>query len=432
MTRPCVVLHAAAHLGGGVGRALLAVARSHRDKGLPIRHIFACHEGPENPQFVDRLLAEGFEVHAPVTPAALDELAAEADLVQLDWWHHPRQCAWLVKTRVKTRLIVWAHTSGLHVPAIPDAFVRRPHAFLFTTAASMAGGNWPGVGSVECIPSTGGFDDFPPAQRRASRQSLRYGFIGSLSPAKLHPDFVNYIEAIEHPGFVLDCYGDVSSAPAFRRAAAQQGSRLRFRGYSRQPGAVLRDLDVFIYLLNPEHYGTTENALLEAMACGVVPIVMDNPVERAIVRHGETGWIIRSRRALRDVIERMNDRPDERRKMSAAASRYVRANFALGKTSDALARCYARVLGQAKRPHHMADVFGATPADWLLTGLGRYRSLLEHGSARTGLAERRQHSFLYASTKSSPFHFQRCFPDDVRIREWTRDLEADMAVAAAA
>ncbi len=430
MTRDYTVLHVAAHLGGGVGRALLAVARAHRARGRQIRHIFACHEVPTNSQFVDQLRDDGFEVHAPANARVLNRLVAAADLVQVDWWHHPRQCAWLVGTRTPMRTVVWAHTSGLHVPAIPPAFVRSVDAFLLTAPASTAGR---GCDSAECIPSAGGFDDFPIVRRRRpQRDGLRYGYLGSLSPAKLHPSFVDFIRAVDVPGFAVDCYGDLSGVLEFQQAAARHASLFRLHGYAHTPASVLRDLDVFIYLLNPEHYGTTENALLEAMASGVVPIVMDNPVESAIVRHRETGWIINSPDELRQVVRRLNGQPDERRKMARAASSFVRRTYAPERTADALARCYERLLGRPKRRYELANVFGNTPAEWLLTGLGDYRSLIENGLHRSAASARLQHSFLYAKTKSSPFHFHRCFPGDPQIRAWTRGLESDLAVAAAA
>ena len=35
--------------------------------------------------------------------------------------------------------------------------------------------------------------------------------------------------------------------------------------------------DIFAYPLNPNHYGTAEQVLQEAMAAGVVPVVFNNP-----------------------------------------------------------------------------------------------------------------------------------------------------------
>jgi glycosyltransferase involved in cell wall biosynthesis len=53
----------------------------------------------------------------------------------------------------------------------------------------------------------------------------------------------------------------------------------------------LAEIDVFGCPLRPDHYGTCEQVLGEAMAAGVVPVVMDNPCESEIVISGVTGLI---------------------------------------------------------------------------------------------------------------------------------------------
>ena len=57
---------------------------------------------------------------------------------------------------------------------------------------------------------------------------------------------------------------------------------LDFRGYTTDVASELRAINVMAYLLNPQHYGTAENALLEAMTMGIVPVVLDNPAERKL------------------------------------------------------------------------------------------------------------------------------------------------------
>ena len=47
----------------------------------------------------------------------------------------------------------------------------------------------------------------------------------------------------------------------------------------------LSKFDVFAYPLNPNHYGTAEQVLQEAMAAGIVPVVMNNPAEKILVKH---------------------------------------------------------------------------------------------------------------------------------------------------
>ncbi len=71
-------------------------------------------------------------------------------------------------------------------------------------------------------------------------------------------------------------------------AAMRDPSRVVLAGHAADPRAVLEMSGIFLYLLDPHHYGTAENALVEAMSLGVVPIVLANPCEQAIVTHGVT------------------------------------------------------------------------------------------------------------------------------------------------
>jgi len=44
--------------------------------------------------------------------------------------------------------------------------------------------------------------------------------------------------------------------------------RIEFCGETAEPAAALSDADIFFYPLQPDHYGTAENALIEAMSLG--------------------------------------------------------------------------------------------------------------------------------------------------------------------
>ena len=146
---------------------------------------------------------------------------------------------------------------------------------------------------------------------------------------------------------------------------------LEFLGYRNDVASELAQLDVLIYLLNPCHYGTAENTLLEAMAMGVVPVVLDNPAERHLVRHGETGLVVAGPGAFAEALRRLAERPDQRRSLGDAASTDVRTRFAVSHTVEALHRHYRAVLGEVKRTWDFRSIFGDTPAQWFRSCQGR-------------------------------------------------------------
>ena len=44
--------------------------------------------------------------------------------------------------------------------------------------------------------------------------------------------------------------------------------RISFAAQTAEPAAALSEADIFFYPLQPDHYGTAENALIEAMSLG--------------------------------------------------------------------------------------------------------------------------------------------------------------------
>lgn len=425
-----VVLHIGAHLGGGIGRVLSRIAQHRRSFGSWVEEIFVCFEKPQNRLHADRIIESGARLVVAPSSAELAELTAAADVIQLEWWHHPRLAGWMAEqAELRARLVVWAHVSGLHYPAIPIAFTHLPHAFLLTSSASLhalSNDPTPRRNILEVISSTGGFDDFPFPEPKTRNGDLRFGYLGSLNPAKMHPDMASFIAGIDRPGFTVNFYGDPSVNPAMQLIASGS-SQIRLHGHTDQPDQALQGLDVLLYLLNPTHYGTTENALLEAMACGVVPIVLNNTVESSIVQHGETGLIVDSPRSFAEAVAYLSDHPDVQRRLSAACSDAIRKRYSVPKTVHELDQVYEAVMAKPKTQFDFQAVFGTTPADWLLSCAGDYTWCFDPDEEEAWRTDRRLQCFLYERSKSSAFHFQAHFPNDARLSRWAAMLERDLA-----
>lgn len=425
------LLHVTAHLGGGVGKVLSRLVGESARRQDGIRHTVACLERPEKAQFVDHLRACGGELVVCPDWAELDRLVRRADLVQLEWWHHPVVAGWLGAGELPAmRLVVWSHVSGLHPPVIPPAFAAAPHRFLFTSPCSWEQPGMAGLDErvrqrIDVVHSSGGFDDLPQLPERAGDRPLQTGYLGTLNFAKLHPDLLDYLAAVRLPGFRLALVGDPTTATELLAQSEARGlsGRLEPRGYRADVAVELAGFDLLAYLLNPLHYGTTENALLEAMAMGVVPLVLDNPAERALVRHGETGLIVNGPAAFADALDHLAADAGERRRLSVNAAREVRRRFAIGHTADQLLGHYRAVLGEERRVFDFRPIFGETPAEWFRACQGSEARRFPDDDLDIEMP--RGPHFLYEQTKSSVFHFRDCFPDDARLARWARRLEAE-------
>jgi glycosyltransferase involved in cell wall biosynthesis len=316
-------------------------------------------------------------------------------------------------------------------PVIPPAFALYPHRFLFTSPCSWEHPDLRALrdsaeGKIDVVFSAGGFDDLPPPSDRKDRHAPQFGYLGTLNFAKLHPDILDFLAAVRLPEFRLTLVGDPTCAAELSTQAVSRGlaGRLDFRGYRADVGAELADFDVLVYLLNPLHYGTTENALLEAMAMGVVPVVLDNPAERHLVAHGQTGLIVNDPPGFADAIEWLAHHPEERQRLAANAAKTVRKRFSTTLVADQLDRHYRAVLMEEKRSYDFRPIFGGEPADWFLACQGQEAwrfSDQELPPAPVGP------HFLYEATKSSVFHYLNEFPDDKRLTKWAQQLQAPRA-----
>jgi len=425
------LLHITAHLGGGVGKVLAGVIMesTHRQDG--VHHVVACLDAPEKRHFIDQLRSYGGEVLIRPSRHRLTQEITRADLVQLEWWHHPLVAGWMCAGVLPPmRLLVWSHVSGLHPPEIPPQFASAPHRFLFTSPCSWEHPSLAAIQSqlterVGVVFSSGGFDEFPPPPKRSPRESLRVGYVGTLNFAKLHPQLLDFVAAVRLPNFSMTLVGDPTTGADLMTQAVKMGlsSRLMLRGYRTDVAAELVSLDVMAYLLNPLHYGTTENALLEAMAMGVVPIVLDNPAERHLVRHGETGLIVNSPASFADAINWLAAHPADCARLSVNACCFVRGRFAVSRTVDELNLHYQAVLREEKRTFDFRPIFGTEPADWFRACQGT-EAWRFGGDASPRTPTDRGPDFLYERSKSSVFHYRSVYETDERLARWAQQLEA--------
>lgn len=428
------ILHITAHLGGGVGKVISRLVEKSKYQQDSVEHTIACLDSPEKNQFIQYIQQHGGKLLICPSRKILDTQIAKSDIVQLEWWHHPVVAGWLCSDVLPPmRLLVWSHVSGLYPPKIPIDFVKNSHRFLFTSPCSLLDLNFrvldPEISKkIGVVFSSGGFDNLPNIPIRLSNELLQVGYVGTLNFAKLHPQLLDFLAAVNLPGFRLHLVGDPTTGADLLEQAATNGilERLDIRGYTTNVAAELARFDVLAYLLNPLHYGTTENALLEAMAMGVVPIVLNNPTERYLVRHGETGLVVDSPTAFANALAHLANRPEERLRLSMNASREVRTRFSIQRTVNMLLSPYQKILEDEKRPFDFRPIFGITPADWFLAcqGADYWRFPDNEISDDQFVKADRGPHYLYEKTKSSVFHYRDIYPNDRRLQYWARRLEA--------
>lgn len=314
------ILHIAAHLGGGIGKAHAAIAGA-----LPrgIEQTFLLLEEPIDRRHTDALALGGARVIVDRDPGRIRALALQSDIVQLEYWGHPLlndYAPFGFVAGVKT--VCWSHVSGLFPPALP-AFPRIDRLVL-TSDISLAMVPPAMRGSTSVINSGFGFSGVSSRSRRLRRKPAIV-YLGTIDFKKMHRGIFEAVDAFDDEmdeGLPpVSLWGHISQEVVSCTAAMRHPERIALRGHTLDPVSALADADIFFYPLRRGHYGTGENALVEAMTMGLVPVVLDNPAETKIVDHGTSGFVAHSIDECVSFLKRLVQSPSLCEQMGMNAAR---------------------------------------------------------------------------------------------------------------
>jgi glycosyltransferase involved in cell wall biosynthesis len=164
-------------------------------------------------------------------------------------------------------------------------------------------------------------------------QAPLVGFVGRLIPDKGLGRLLEAVGALSaselRPQVLVAGDGPERDRLEAAASAAGLGSRARFVGFRADAERIYPLLDLFVF---PSTYSEgMPNVVLEAMACGV-PVVAHRMLQtEAMLRHGETGWLVdcTSRERLAEAIQDLLRDRERGRALGEAAREHVRARHDL-------------------------------------------------------------------------------------------------------
>lgn len=353
------VLHIAPHLGAGVGRVLRnTIDEFSRQGPTDHSHSIVCFE-TANASARKWGLEAGVAIAGSVWPESdsLSRRVSDADIVHVHFWNHPLTYRFLVSGALpEHRSVMWAYINGHDAPQlIPRGVLAYPDIFVFSTAYSeeMPGGLHVGQEGkkvdIRTVFMSSGYGHVRNTDR-VPHAAFNIGYLGTVDYCKLHRDYVKLCSQVQIPGvkFVV-CGGDQHAQLQLEVDGAGLSDRFTIKGPVQDVCAEYATFDLFGYPLAPGHYGTGEQVLIEAMACGVVPVVLDNGPERYIVKDGRTGVVAKTGAEYVKAIESLYADANRRIQMGSNARRYVRENYGVEKTVTAWRNIYRDVLKLPRR-----------------------------------------------------------------------------------
>lgn len=425
MSRTAVqVLHILPHAGGGVGAVLRALLRAETASRSLHSHRVASLE-TLNAQTQACLDTLGIASLSCADDAMLAAWVAAADVVVLHWWNHPLLMRLLTRGLAPSRLILWSHVNGYAVPQafFPELFIAADMV-AFASEASLDAPVVRGLSpdartKLRVIRSCAGV---PAGAEKPTPKTppFRFGYLGTVEPAKMHPAFLTLCAeaGLDTPCLVAGGNGHDN----LLRQACQAALADRFEifGPVADPKTIMQRLHVFAYPLAPGHYGTGEQVLVEAMAYGCVPVVLDNPPERALIRHGVTGLVARTGEEFSAFVRLLANDSGLRRTLAAGGHAFVMDHCPIERSQQAFGELFEELLERAKMPHRvdLAPVDGIRPESpfhLFLAACGQ----AEEGSMALAIAQGKTvaavPSFFSYATRGAPAHYLRFLGDDVHL-----------------
>jgi glycosyltransferase involved in cell wall biosynthesis len=226
-------------------------------------------------------------------------------------------------------------------------------------------------------------------------------YLGTVDFVKMHPGFFDVIDALPSPVHAAIWGGfEPGGEVAGRVASMRHPDRIRLMGQTSDPRAALSRSRIFFYPLRPDHYGTAENALIEAMSLGLVPVVLANPAECAIIRQGQTGFIAGSIAECGEIIEMLLADPARVADVGVKAREAAATAFTPKRSAHQFVDLWSELMLEPKRQHEFRRITGDTPRAWFEA------TQFQSGEARDGVADSGKLS------KGTLSHFRAAFPDD--------------------
>jgi glycosyltransferase involved in cell wall biosynthesis len=400
------ILHLTAHLGGGVGKAHAALAGA---MPLPFRQTYLLFEEPRDRRYIAAIEKAGKHVKVARDLAEVAARVEQTDIVQFEFWNHPKLFECLARTEFPPmRSVFWSHVSGLYKPVIQPEFLTAADRFVFTTPASLEIPAVRALGAearkrLGVIGSAFGFYA-PTAGTEPVPTADPIVYLGTVDFIKMNPGFFDVVDALAGEDVRATVWGayDPCGDVVQKARAMRHPERVRLMGQTADPQTALAGARIFFYPLQPEHYGTAENVLVEAMSLGLVPVVLANPAEIAIVSQGETGFICDSLEDARQTIEMLLASPERIAKVGENARLTASRAFTPYRAARQFTALWSALAEEEKHHHDFRAITGQTPCDWYRnTQFGPGETLVEEDApAQIGQA------------KGTKAHFQAAFPDD--------------------
>jgi glycosyltransferase involved in cell wall biosynthesis len=313
------ILHVTTHLGGGLGKVVVALARE-LDSYNTILTLTQTEKHIDIPSSV------GYHMNC-ILPYSLDDTIKSNDIIIIHYYNHRLINELLSRPLPPCRLVFWHHRNE----PTPESVINFPDRFINVS---------PVQGQGEYIWSTRGVDEFLKIKPEP-HTGFNIGYVGTVDWKKIHPEFLEMCYGVDIPDAHFIVVGE-------NNLGVTSDDRITFVGHVDDIRPYLARMDMFGYPLRQDHYGTAEQVLGEAMAAGVVPVVLDNPSER-LIAWGNGGYVCDNENEYMGTLSRLREYPHQRALNADCCRIYARKLYSLDTMISRWDKVFEEMMSEPKR-----------------------------------------------------------------------------------
>jgi glycosyltransferase involved in cell wall biosynthesis len=433
------ILHITTHLGGGVGAVLLETLKSHQNDSEWQHEIIVFEELSDS----EKKHFKGFHKHILRTRdhEIIQKKISQSDIIQIEWWNHPLIYLFLLKFPFpKCRISVCSHISGFHRPQIiTKNVVNFSDIFLATTKATLEidllqeSKNIGLKNKIEVINYPMNFQKFKIFQKKDS-STFNIGYVGTLDYSKLHRNFLSIASKINIPNSKFILCGEDIDDKIYQESLGFSKARFVFNGLVENIVPIYEQLDVLGYPLNPNHYGTGEQVIREAMFLELPIVAFNNPCERSIIKNGFNGLLVRTEKEYVKAIESLYNNKRLGITLGKNARHSVLTQLNPDRVFNELGEKYSRLLAKNKsKKNFLFSILEFNKSDDIDLGailfiesLGHEKSIFLESFVPQSEASKKTADIeisnceigLRSKNKGGLFQYLRYFPDDKNLNYW--------------
>ena len=389
-------------------------------------------EQPEKTEIVSQARQKGITVFICLSGHELKDKIKEADIVIVNWWDHPLMIKFLVDfSDIPCRLVAWIHINGCTYPYLPFDFLDHFDYIFFTTKYSYENPFWD---MEQCskikkksavVLGNGDFkpQEFPVKDDYRIHSDFVMGYAGTLNYSKMHKEYVAYCEtAVKKCGSMkIRLAGDLGDRLLSDIQNSSIEKLFELCGYVKEMNQFYLSLDVLAYICNGENYGTTENVILEAMACGIPVVAYRGGTERNLIDDGKNGFLVSTKEEFARCMAELLGDEQLRKEIGQAGREKACAEFSGENNRIKMLHAFDAICRDEKKEHCFSDLLGDHAIDWFLYFTGSdgkiFNDFLVNGHRQKMEELVRTKNIYQGERKSSVHHFCSYYPEDAGLQK---------------